>query len=153
MTCTGAAGSQSASAMLTVQAVPPLGITSTSLPSGGVGTAYSASLAATGGLAPYTWSVAGGALPAGLSLDASTGAISGTPTAAASNMTLTFQVKDAEKSPQTSTTALSLTIAAAPSSGGGGGGGGGLDALTLLALTTLGLAVGLQRAHRAAARG
>ena len=155
MTCTSAAGSQSASAMLTVQAVPPLSITSSSLPNGQIGTAYSTTLAATGGIAPYSWSVTSGALPAGLSLNASSGAITGTPTAAGSNMALTFQVADSEKSAQSKTSTLSLSIAAAPSSGGGGGGGGGggLDALTLLALTTLGLARVVQRAHRAAARG
>ncbi|HEY1875208.1 MAG TPA: Ig domain-containing protein [Steroidobacteraceae bacterium] len=146
LTCTSAAGSQNDSATLTVQAVPPLSITSSSLPNGQVGTAYSASLAATGGIAPYTWSITSGALPAGVSLNASTGAISGTPTAAASNTSVTFQVGDSEKSPQTKSTALSLTIAAAPSSGGGGG--GGLDGLTLLALAGLGCATVAQRARR-----
>jgi hypothetical protein len=46
-----------------------------------------------------------------------------------------------------------LTVQAAPASGGGGG-GGGLDAVTLLALTSLGFARALaQRAHCAAIRG
>jgi len=149
MTCTSAAGSQNASATLTVQAVPPLSITSSSLPSGQVGIAYSATLTATGGISPYTWSITSGTLPAGLSLNASSGAISGTPTAAASNMALTFQVSDSEKSTQTKTTTLPLNIAAAPSSGGGGGGGGGgLDGLTLLALASLGCAALAQRARR-----
>jgi hypothetical protein len=148
MTCTSTAGSQNASATLTVQAVPPLGISSTSLPAGTVGSAYRATLAATGGIAPYSWSITSGALPAGLSLNAASGANTGTPTAAGSNMSITFKVADAEKSAQTSTAALSLTVAAAPSSGGGGG--GGLDALTLLALT-LGLAAAL--APRAARCG
>jgi hypothetical protein len=148
MTCTGAAGSQNASATLTVQAVPPLSITSSSLPSGQVGTAYNTTLAVTGGIAPYTWSITGGALPAGLSLNASTGAIDGTPAAAASNTTLTFRVTDSEKSAQSKTSTLSLSIAAAPSSGSsGGGGGGGLDGLTLLALTSLGCAALAQRAR------
>jgi Subtilase family/Putative Ig domain len=152
LSCMSAQGSQNGSATLTVQPVPPLGITSSSLPNGQVGTAYSASLAATGGIAPYTWSITSGALPAGVSLNASTGAISGTPTAAASNTSITFQVSDSEKSPQTNSTMLSLTIAAAPSSGGGsgggGGGGGGLDGLTLLALAWLGCAALVQRARR-----
>ena len=153
MTCTSAAGSQNASATLTVQAVPPLSITSSSLPSGQVGIAYSATLTATGGISPYTWSITSGTLPAGLSLNASSGAISGTPTAAASNMALTFQVSDSEKSTQTKTTTLPLNIAAAPSSGGGGGGGGGgLDGLTLLALASLGCAALAQRARRGGGR-
>jgi uncharacterized protein (TIGR03437 family) len=59
----------------------PLSITTTSpLPSGTVGVAYSVNLAAAGGTAPYHWSVASGTLPAGLSLSA-TGTILGTPTA------------------------------------------------------------------------
>lgn len=55
-------------------------ITTASLPSGTVGTEYSTTLAAEG-TAPITWSVSNGDLPVGLSLDVSTGMISGTPTA------------------------------------------------------------------------
>lgn len=46
----------------------PLSITTPSLPNGTVGSAYSQSLAASGGVPPYTWSVSSGALPGGLSL-------------------------------------------------------------------------------------
>ncbi|PTT23168.1 hypothetical protein DBR36_00350 [Microbacterium sp. HMWF026] len=57
-------------------------ITTTSLNAATVGTAFSQTLAASG-TAPMTWSVkTGTALPAGLSLDASSGVVSGTPTAA-----------------------------------------------------------------------
>lgn len=52
-------------------------ITTTALPSGTIGTAYSQALAATG-TAPITWSIASGSLPDGLTLEA-TGLISGTP--------------------------------------------------------------------------
>jgi len=49
------------------------------LPAGTVGTAYSQTISATGGYAPYTFTVTSGALPQGLSLNATTGALSGTP--------------------------------------------------------------------------
>jgi len=54
-------------------------ITSTSLPSGTLGTPYDQTLSVTGGSSAYTWSVTAGSLPDGLSLDPSTGEISGTP--------------------------------------------------------------------------
>lgn len=71
-------------------AAPPAspGITTTSLPNGRVGTAYSASLSATGGTGARTWSVASGSLPAGLGLSGSS--IVGTPSVAA---TSTFALK------------------------------------------------------------
>jgi uncharacterized protein (TIGR03437 family) len=59
--------------------VPPLTITAMSLPGGIVGQPYSTTLAATGGIAPVSWSLTSGALPAGLFLNAATGVISGTP--------------------------------------------------------------------------
>jgi hypothetical protein len=59
--------------------VPPLIITTTTLPEGKVGDVYSATLEATGGEPPYTWEVTG--LPAGLGFDAA-GTISGNPTEA-----------------------------------------------------------------------
>ena len=59
----------------------PLAISTTSLPNGGVGASYSKTLTSTGGAPPVSWSISSGALPAGLTLDPSTGVISGTPTA------------------------------------------------------------------------
>ena len=97
---------------LTVQAAP-LSITTTSLPDGTVGAAYSATLAATGGTSPYSWSVTGGSLPSGLSLNATTGVISGTPTAAATS-NFTVEVTDSAGPAATSSKALSISVAAAP---------------------------------------
>ena len=68
-------------------------ITTTSAPFGVVGSAYSATLATTGGTAPFTWTLFTGVLPAGLSLTAGTGVVSGIPTADG-NSTATFTVRD-----------------------------------------------------------
>jgi hypothetical protein len=45
-----------------------------------MGSAFNYQAGATGGIAPYSWSVTSGALPTGLNLNATTGVISGTPT-------------------------------------------------------------------------
>jgi len=99
----------SAAATLTVNAaaVPPT-ITTSSLPSGQVNSAYSGSLAASGGTAPYTWSLSSGSLPAGLTL-ISSGQISGTPTASGTSL-FTVKVTDSSSPAQNATANLSLTI-------------------------------------------
>jgi len=84
-------------------------ITGPILPTGSVGVAYSQTLTATGGTAPYTWSIVEGALPAPLSLDPNSGAITGTP-ATASTTSFTVQAKDSTG--DTATKAFTLTIAA-----------------------------------------
>ena len=61
-----------------------LAISTLSLPNAVTGTPYSFALQATGGILPYSWSITSGVLPTGMSLNASTGVISGTPTSAAS---------------------------------------------------------------------
>jgi subtilisin family serine protease len=76
------------------------------------------------------------------------GSLTVTPTAAGTD-SYTLTCTNPHGSAQKTAT---LTVQSAAASGGGGGGGGGLDALTLLALTTLGLTGVLQRARRAAAR-
>jgi len=102
---------QTAPKTLTLTIAPAtLAITTTLLPNGQVGVAYSKTLAATGGTTPFTWSITSGTLPGGLSLNASTGAITGTPTAAVSNTPLTFQVKDSGSPQQTKSVNLTLTI-------------------------------------------
>lgn len=86
-----------------------LAVTSSSLPNGTTGQAYSAMLGASGGLAPYSWSLISGALPAGLSLNAGTGGITGTPSVAVT-ASFTVQVTDGQQPFDTATRALSITV-------------------------------------------
>jgi hypothetical protein len=103
---------QTATANLSIVINSPLEITTTSLPSGSVGTSYSATLAASGGVPPYSWTVTSGDLPAGLSLNKTTAVISGTPTATGTS-TFTVSVSDSETPTEESTTNLSITISSA----------------------------------------
>ncbi len=90
-----------------------LAVTTTSLPSGQIGMAYSSTLVATGGATPYTWVLTSGTLPSGLTLNSSTGAISGTPTVAVTNASLTVKVTDSSVPAQSTTTNLNITISPA----------------------------------------
>ncbi len=82
----GAAGSHAYSIVINAA----IAVNPSSLPSGIVGLAYAQSVTATGGNGSYTFTVSSGALPPGLSLNSSTGAITGTPSSVASyNFTIT----------------------------------------------------------------
>jgi large repetitive protein len=94
----------------TIRVLPPLVITAATLPGGVAGTAYGASVGATGGQAPYSFSVVGGALPPGVSLG-SDGSLSGTPSAAG-GFGFTVQATDVVGS--RSTRAFSITIGLPP---------------------------------------
>jgi hypothetical protein len=85
-----------------------LAITASSLPAGSVGTAYLQALQASGGTAPYSWSIASGSLPAGLALAAATGTISGTPTAIG---TSDFTVAVTDNANHTQSVATSIAVA------------------------------------------
>ncbi len=101
------APAQMAARTFSVTISAALAITTTSLPSATVNTAYTQTLAATGGTLPYTWAVIGNTLPPGLALNATTGNISGTPsTAGAYNFTV--QVTDSTSAAKTQ--ALSITV-------------------------------------------
>lgn len=97
-----------------VTVVPGPSFTTPSFPGGYVGTAYSSTIAVTGGIAPYTWTVASGALPNGLALsnaNTPTVTISGTPSAVGT-FTFTIQVTDSAGVSYTSGS-LSIQIQAA----------------------------------------
>jgi hypothetical protein len=96
---------------ITVGTTPPT-VTTTSLANGTQNAAYNATLTATGGTTPYSWSIISGALPTGLTLASGTGVISGTPTGTGTS-NFTVQVSDANS--LTGTKALSLTVIAPPS--------------------------------------
>jgi hypothetical protein len=91
---------------------------SANLPPGMVGAAYSGTLGATGGTAPYIFSVISGQLPAGTLLDDNSGTVSGTPSASG-NFTFAVSVSDATGASQQK----SLQIAIANSTAGSGSGG------------------------------
>ncbi len=88
--------------------LPRLAVTTGSLPGGEVGTAYSATLRATGGDQSYSWSLRTGALPPGLSLDITTGIIAGTP-AVDGTFPITVSVRSGDG--QTATRDLTLETA------------------------------------------
>ncbi len=99
---------QSVTANLSITVNPQLAIATNSLNSGVVGTFYSQTLQATGGITPYTWSYTG-SLPTGLTLNTSTGAITGTPSAPGT-FNFTAKVTDSEAPAQSATANLSITI-------------------------------------------
>ena len=83
-------------------------ISTTTLSDGAPQTPYQATLQATGGTAPLTWSVTP-ALPAGLTPDPATGVISGTPPAA-SQTQITITVTDSATPPASASKDLTLRI-------------------------------------------
>jgi hypothetical protein len=94
-------------ATLKVNVVSGVAITSTSLPAGVAGAAYSASIAASGGTRPYTFSAIG--LPNGLSISAG-GQISGTPQAAGTSQVVITASDSTSPTKLTATATFSLTI-------------------------------------------
>lgn len=88
----------------------PLVITTFALPGDQQGIPYAAMFGASGGTVPYTWSISSGALPLGLTLNPSTGAISGNPSTSGTS-TFNVTVTDSTTPTQQTTTAgFSITI-------------------------------------------
>lgn len=79
---------------------------------GEVGIAYSSGISASGGTAPYSWAVTSGSLPTGLSINSSTGVVSGTPSA---DGTFNFTLTATDAATNTQDFPTSITIAAAVS--------------------------------------
>jgi Putative Ig domain len=95
-----------------------ISITSASpLAAGIVNQAYSVTLTTLGGTQPFTWSLLSGALPTGLTLNAATGQITGTPTSQGT-FTFTIKVQDSAVPQQSNQKQFSVTVI--PSSSGGG---------------------------------
>jgi hypothetical protein len=80
------------------------------LPSAKAGSPYGASLWVMGGTPPYTWSLATGTLPPGLSVDASKGVVRGTPFSSASGQTFQFTVKVTDAMGETAITPSTYRI-------------------------------------------
>jgi hypothetical protein len=105
-----------ATVTVTASAPPPtLSITTTSLSGATAGSAYSNALSATGGQAPYSWTLVSGTLPAGIALQSS-GSISGT-TSQTGQFTITVQASDSSSPKQAATRALTLTVSSAKGGG------------------------------------
>jgi len=83
--------------------------TAAALPDGTVNTAYSTTLAASGGTPPYTWSVTSGSVPPGLSLSPPDGKLSGTPTSTGT-FSFTVRVQDSANPSADSTKQLTLAV-------------------------------------------
>ncbi len=77
------------------------------LPGGTAGTSYGLTLAATGGLPPYRWSIRSGELPPGVTLDAATGRLTGTPSGAG---TFSFTVHVSDSLQATAIRAYSIAV-------------------------------------------
>jgi len=106
------------------EAVPPLTISPASLPNGTLGSLYSQTIQAAGGVAPFTWAV-NGALPHNLRFvpDAgNTAAISGTPDTAAQGVVFTIKVTDSANQSATQSYTVSIlaeadTLSFSPATG------------------------------------
>lgn len=85
-------------------------VASVNLPDATLNAPYSSSVSAFGGAAPYSFAVSAGSLPAGMSLNSSSGAITGTPTAMG---VATFTVQATDSAAATATRSFSITVGVA----------------------------------------
>lgn len=111
--------SQTAQQALSITVGPPgaLSIVTTSLPQAETANLYSQTILTTGGIGPFHWTLTNGILPSGMSLNASTGTISGIATGVATN-TFTVQVTDSESTPATASATFTIPVIAATNNNG-----------------------------------
>lgn len=109
----GGGGGYASLCGLEVIEIPPMSVSTVAIPEGTVGDAFSTTLAVANGSGSVTWAVSSGALPAGLSLNASTGVISGTPTTAAFSA---FVVAATDAIAQIAYKTLAINVETAPAS-------------------------------------
>ncbi|MFD0724952.1 putative Ig domain-containing protein [Lysobacter brunescens] len=97
-------------------AAPTITLPATTLAGGTLGAPYTASItAASGGTAPYAYAVTAGALPGGLTLNPSTGAITGTPSALGTfNFSVTATDSSTGTGPYTATQSYAITVIDVP---------------------------------------
>ena len=104
-------GSATAQAPLSLTVVTAVSITTTALPAGSEGITYLAGVEATGGTPPYTWSLATGILPPGLTMPPASGVISGMPKSQGT-FAFTVAAQDSSAAKQTQTQVLSIPVGA-----------------------------------------
>ena len=98
-------------------------------------TSFNPFASVSGGYPPYTYYTSSGTLPTGITLNTSTGLVSGTPTVIQAASNVVFRVRDSQSTSAATTVTVSFTVTTPPPSpytvnylvvaGGGGGGGGG----------------------------
>jgi hypothetical protein len=110
-------GLRALSIIVAPQLAYPIHIAKGILPRGRVGKAYRANLRVSGGISPYKWSVAGGSLPAGLTLEPQAGTIVGRPSQPGTARFL-IRVTDSSRPPGTAIRAVSITTSEVTPLGG-----------------------------------
>ncbi len=124
---------------------PVLALSPTALPPGAIGTPYNQTIAASGGMAPYTYLITSGALPPGLAFNGANGAITGTPIAPG---IFTFTVRATDANGCQASRTYTIVIGAV-----GGAPTGiptlGLTGLTALMLLLAGIGLFAMRKHTA----
>jgi len=112
---TGCSGSRLYTITIASVGCPAITLSPSTLPPGMVFTFYSQSVTASGGTAPYTYTVASGALPSGLTLNPATGLISGTPVVSG---LFNFTIRATDAGGCVGSRPYSIAIAAAGPAGG-----------------------------------